>query len=333
MNKITNIKNIAQQHGVSVSTVSRALNNRKDISKDTREKILETAEQLNYKPNSIARSLVKNKSYTIGLMVPDISDPFFSKIASSIDENFFGKGYQVIYGNTLRDKENEKKFIDSVFSRKMDGVILTPEYLEDNEILKKISALQIPTLLLRRRPPKGIDIPFLDINHYHGACAAMEYMINKGHSNICFIGMTENSFISNERLRGFVDTLKKYEISFNNKQISVAGRTIEAGTSAMEKLYKENDYMTAVFASNDLLGIGALEWLAKNNISVPNDIAVVGFDNLDISSLYQIQLTTMSQPREEMGLLASKMLLEMIEKAEKVEPNLLNAKLVKRHTC
>ncbi|WP_255449088.1 LacI family DNA-binding transcriptional regulator [Virgibacillus sp. SK37] len=323
---------MAKHLNISVSTVSRALNNHSDINEMTKEKVLKAVGEMKYRPNTIARSLIQNKTYTVGLMVPDIADPFFSNVALGIEEVLSAQGYQVVYGNTSRNKAKEKKFIESVFDRKMDGILLTPDNL-DEDIISMLRNLKVPALFLRRRTPNSLNIPYIDVDHYEGACKAVEHLLSKGHRNICFMGMTEDSFISNERLRGFMETMHKHGIYPNDNQIVIAGRTIESGKLAMEKLYKKNKNMTALFASNDLLGIGALEWLSKNNIDVPNEVSVIGFDNLELSELYWIQMTTMAQPREMMGKMAAEKLLKMMDNSEKGKSILLHAELIRRQTC
>jgi LacI family transcriptional regulator len=293
---------------------------------------LEAVKKFNYRPNSIARSLIQKKSYTIGLMLPDIADPFFSNIAVGVESALSKNGYQVVYGSTFRKKEKEKKFLESVFDRKMDGVIITPDNIDD-ELISILKMIEVPVVFLRRRTPGKLDIPFVDVDHYTGACNAVEHLINKGHKSICFMGMTEDSFISNERLRGYIDTMKKHGFYPAEEKIEIAGRTTDSGKVAMSKLYLRNKEMTALFASNDLLAIGALEWLAINNIKVPQQIALIGFDDLEFSKLHWIQLTTMSQPRKTMGYMAGEMLLKMINGSNQNESVLLKASLVERRTC
>ena len=311
--------------------MSRALNNHNDINQETRKIVLDAAKELNYRPNSVARSLINNKTYTIGLMVPDIADPFFSSIAVGVENALSSKGYQVVYGNTLRDPLKEKTFIESVFDRKMDGVILTPNVL-DQDSIALLEKLKVPGVFLRRRTPEGLKIPFIDVDHYGGACGAVNHLISKGHTNIGFMGMTKDSFTSNERLRGYIDTMYQHQLDVREDSIKIAGRTIESGRMAMEQLYHENPNMTALFASNDLLGIGALEWLAKNDIRVPEQMAVIGFDNLELSELHWIQLSTMAQPRKTMGQLAAELLLRMINKEKDTDSIVLETNLIERKT-
>src|SRR5699024_8198953 len=222
--------------------------------------VLNVAYEIAYRSNNIVRSLISNKSYSIGLMVPDIADPFFSGIAAGVEDALSNEDYQVVYGNTSRDSTKEKKFIESVFARKMDGVILTPDKLEEDfvTLLKK---LNVPFVLLRRRTPDGLDFPFVDVDHYGGTQQAVKHLINQGYKKIGFMGMSKESFTSNERLRGYLDVMREYNLEVTESQISIAGRTIDSGRVAMGRLYKSNPDLTAVFASNDLIGIGVLEWL------------------------------------------------------------------------
>lgn len=328
---IVTIKDLAKQIGVSVSTVSRALNDHSDINENTKKYVLEMAEKLNYRPNGIARSLIQKKSLTIGLMVPDIADPFFSSIAVGVENVFSNSGYQVVYGNTSRNKLKEQRFIESVFERKMDGVIVTPDFI-DEQLVNLLKRLDVPVVFLRRRTPAGLDVPYVDVNHYSAACKAVEHLILNGHSRIGFIGMTEDSQISKDRLRGYLDTMNGHGYFPEESQMVVGGRTIDSGRLAMEKLYEQTPEITAVFASNDLLGIGALEWLALHNIKVPEQVSVIGFDNLEFTSLHWIQLTTMAQPRKQMGKLAAELLLDMINGSENCQSVLLEAKLIERKT-
>ncbi|MFS1512581.1 LacI family DNA-binding transcriptional regulator [Chengkuizengella sp. SCS-71B] len=330
------IKDIAKQLGISVSTVSRALNDHSDIKKETKMKVLETVKKLNYRPNSIARSLIHQRTYTVGLMIPDITDPFFSTISVGAQELLSEQGYQVIIGNTLRDSDKEKRFIESALERKMDGLIITPDHV-DEELVDMLSNINIPVVFLRRRPAKGLKVPFVDVNHYNGACQAVEHLISLGHKQIGYIGIPLETQIAIDRFQGYKDTLEKHNISYISDYIQLTGgRTIQSGRIAMDQLFSQIPEMTALFAYNDLLAIGALESLAQHNMNVPEAISIMGFDDLEISSLYWIQLSTMSQPRNQMGRHAAETLLKMMNHSdtdEIPESILLNSVLVNRNTC
>jgi len=330
---VANIKDIAKHLGVSVSTVSRAMNNHPDVREETKQQVMEAIRSLNYRPNAIAKGLIQKKTFTIGLMIPEISDPFFSGLANAVEETLSGHGYQVVYGNTNRDPAKEKQFISNAIGRQFDGLIITPDFLDD-ELIQLLESLDMPVVFLRRRTPAGLTMPFVDVDHYQAAIAAVNYLIELGHKDIGFIGMPESSFTGNERLRGYLDTLRKHGLAAGEDRIVVGGRTIEQGREAMSRLHEQNSRLTAVFAANDLLGIGALEWLAVNRQQAPDGLSIMGFDNLEYGELYWIRLTTMEQPRKEMGGRAAELLLQMIAtKDTKPESALIEAKLIVRQSC
>lgn len=330
---IPTIKDIAKELGVSVSTVSRALNNHPDISKETKEEVLRVIKQLNYTPNAVARSMIHRKTYTIGLMLPDITDPFLSSMAHGVEDVLSDSGYSIIYGNMSRRPDKEKRFLNSVVERKMDGIIVTPDFM-DEETIDLLQRLKIPVVFLRRRPPAELDFPFVDVDHYKGSCDAIHYLISLGHREIGFIGMPEFSFTGQERYRGYVDTLQHYGIAPNPIGVAFEGRTTAHGYQGMEKLAAQYEGMTAVFAANDMLGIGILEWLAVHEKQVPEQMSVIGFDNLEFADLHWIKLTTVAQPRMEMGKKAANLLMNMIlENRLTAESILLDTNLVIRQTC
>jgi len=330
---VASIKDVAKHLGISVSTVSRAINNHPDVSEETKRLVMEAIKTLNYRPNAIAKGLIQKKTYTIGLMIPEISDPFFADLANVVEETLSEQGYQVVYGNTGRNPEKEKLFLINAVERQFDGLIITPDHF-DKEFVELLAGLNKPVVLLRRRTPKGLSIPFVDVDHYKAATVAVDYLIGLGHREIGFIGITESSFTSNERLRGFVDTMRKHGLSADPDRIIFGGRTIDGGREAMGRLVERHPNLTAVFAANDLLGIGALEWLAMRGIAVPDQMSVIGFDNLEYADLHWIRLTTMGQPRDEMGRRAAQLVLQMIaDKDTTPESHLIQAKLIVRNTC
>lgn len=329
----TSIKTIAETLGLSVSTVSRALNNHPDINLKTKELILAKVKELNYTPNAFARGLINKKSYTVGLMIPDITDPFFADIAKEIENVLFPEGYQVVYGSTVRNAEKEKEFLKNAVSRQFDGLILTPDHF-DAEFYKLLKSLNVPVVLLRRRAVPQLNIPYIDVDHYQAACEAVNYLLELGHSEIGFLSMPTTSFTGQMRKQGYMDTLRENGLS---PMVVQGGRTIEDGREGMKNLLEKFN-VTAVFAANDLLGIGALEYLTIHNIKVPEKISVIGFDNLEISALHWIQLTTMSQPRKQMGEKVANLILQSIKAKDSseplpVQPELISAQLVKRKTC
>lgn len=330
---MTTIKDVAKKLGVSVSTVSRAMNNHPDIRPETKQEVLEAMKELNYTPNAVARSLIQRRSYTIGLMMPDITDPFLSAMAQGIEEVLSDDGYQVVYGNTSRSREKEESFLLSAGQRKMDGLIITSDFM-DSEMIQLLKNLDIPVVFLRRRPPAELEMPFVDVDHYQGSCKAVEYLLSLHHEHIGFIGMPEYSYTGQERYRAYRDTMNKHGIDIHPEGIVFGARSYEGGFQAMAQLASAYPQMTAVFAANDILAIGALEWLAEQKVSVPGQMSIVGFDNLEVSNLHWIKLTTVAQPRKEMGRRAAELLMTMIQtKGAKGSSILFDTELIIRNTC
>ncbi|MED5017343.1 LacI family DNA-binding transcriptional regulator [Paenibacillus chibensis] len=327
---VTNIKDVAKYLGISVSTVSRALNHYPDVSPITKNQVMDAVEHLNYRPNAVAKGLIQKKTFTVGLMIPDISDPICSLLAASVEKSFSDQGYQVVYGSTHRDPAKEKQFILNAISRQFDGLILTPDVL-DEELVSLLSDLRMPVVFLQRRTPEGLNAPFVDVDHYHAASAAVRNLITRGHQRIGFIAMPASSFTGSERKRGYLDTMSAYGLMPEMMGMVEGGRTIEQGRTAMAELYQRCPGLTAVFAANDLLAVGALEWLHQQHMNVPGQISVIGFDNLEHAALHWTQLTTMEQPTEEMGRKCALAMLRMMRDPKQLPVSeLIEAKLIER---
>lgn len=328
------IKDIAKELGLSVSTVSKALNNKSDVKRETRQKVLEEMERINYTPNVNARSLIKKKTNMVGLMLSDITDPSFSEVALGIEEVLSTSGYQLIYGNTFLEIKKEKDFLKSLLERKIDGIIMKPSNLNE-ELLNTINQLKIPIVFLRSlgKNEQELNISSIDVNHYQATYNVVEYLVKLGHRNIGFIGMTKESREEEDRFKGYSDCLKDNNINVSGQNITIPGTKIIDGGYGIRNLLNKNPNITAVFAANDLLAIGALDWLKERNYIVPNDISVIGFDNLEISRLHIINLTTVDLPRKEMGRQAAEMLLDMLssEAINKKEVK-LDTQLIIRNT-
>ena len=326
------IKNIAEELNISVSTVSRAINDHPEVSFDTKQKVLKTIKRLKYTPNALARGLIQKKTFTIGLMVPDITDLYFSSIANDVEEFFSEAGYQIIYGNSSRKPEKEKKFLISSVERKIDGLIVTPDYV-DRDMIEWLKQIGIPVVFLRRRPPSGLNVPFIDVDNYKGACTAMNYLYSLGHENIGFISMPEYAFAGRERQRGFLDTQNKKGVDTYQIE-NTEENSMEQGAMALERLVKKAPNVTAIFAASDQLAIGALERLEQRGIKVPDELSILGFGDLELSRLHWINLTTMSQPWKDLGKKAASMLLNMLKDDEYIpKSEVLDTPLIVRRSC
>jgi DNA-binding LacI/PurR family transcriptional regulator len=310
------IKDIAKELDISVSTVSRALNNNADVSRKTRERVLETAKQMRYQPNVNARSLITKKSNMIGLMLSDITDPFFSEVALGVEDILSKQGFQVIYGNTLLDSGKEQRFFSSLLERNIDGIIMKPGKL-NNDMIGMIEQANVPIVFLRSalENEQHLNISTIDVNQTEAAASAVQHLIDEGHKIIGYLGMAKQAVESKERYYGYLKSLRANNIEANEQLVYKVGGRIVHGRVGVEKLMKQSQPPTAIFTENDLLAVGVIDWLRTNGFGVPEDISVMGFENLEISGLHQIGLSTVHLPRKEIGYHAAKLLLNMIRKS------------------
>jgi len=325
------IKDIAKHLNISKSSVSRAINNDPNINPETKEKVLEACRQLNYIPNMSARSLIQKEGRIVGLMIPDISDSFFSVSAYGVEEVMKANKKEVFYYSTSRDPQQVRQFLISAMEHRFSGVFITPN-VWDKKLIEMLSKISIPVVSLRRKPPPGVDIPFVDANHFQGAYDAVTHLYDLGHRKIGFIKL--DTVVGAERESGYQAAIHKYGLEPVTEKSGVSmGRSTDlpAGKTAAQNLLERRPDLTAIFAANDSLAIGVLSYMAEKGVHCPDDISVIGFDNLDITNLHWIKLTTIEQPRKDIGLKAAKMLLSMIQNYEcRPEPIILDTVLVTR---
>ncbi len=331
-NAIRTIRDVAKHLNISVSTVSRCLNNYPDVNPDTRKRILDAIAELNYVPNVSARNITRKSTRTIGLTIPDIQDPFFSVNADAVEDVSRKQGYELIYGSLARSSDRLVDFIRRAVEMRLDGLIITPDAWDDN-LLGMLRHLEMPVVSLRRKPPPGVDIPFVDADHYSGARTLVEYLISIGHRRI---GHVEHSvMLGAERSRGYADVMREHDLETHIRATgSTTGRlqaSVNNGRRAMAELLADVPDLTAVFVANDLLAMGAMEHCARSGIRVPDDISIAGFDNLEYAEFYWFQFTTMKIDRPELGRRAADMLLRMIQgKVKRPKSFLLEPGLIVR---
>ncbi len=331
---IRTIRDVAKHLNISVSTVSRCLNNYPDVNPDTRNRILAAIADLNYVPNDAARNITRKSTRTIGLTIPDIQDPFFSANADAVEEVSRKQGYELIYGSLARSSERLVDFIKRAAEMRLDGLIITPDAWDDG-LLAALARLEMPVVALRRKPPAGVDIPFVDADHYGGARAMVEYLVSIGHRRI---GHVEHStMLGAERRRGYLDVMREHGLEPHIRATgSISGRlhaSVHNGRRATAELLAEAGDLSAVFVASDLLAMGTMEHCARAGIRVPDDLSVAGFDNLEYAEFYWFQFTTMAVDRPELGRRAANLLLRMIQgKVKKPKPFLLETELIVRNS-
>ena len=328
--KVT-IKDIAKKADVSVTTVSRVLNNKPDVGDDTRAKILKLIEDMNYNPNSVARGLVMQKTHTIGLIIPDISNPFFPQIARAIEDKAQEHGYSVIFFNTDNHLEREKKAVELFKSKQVDGLIVSLS-LGNEEILKELKASNYPVVQIDRSVLND-SYPLVSIDNKNSSYQMVEYMLKKGYRKIAHISGDLNTTTARERLEGYQKAISDYEIEINEDYIIEGDYSQKSGFEAVKKLLKLKNSPTAVFAANDLSAAGVYKALFAADLKIPEDMAVAGHDDIGIASLLRPELTTMRQPKYSLGERAVSVLLKMINNSgTECEDQILKTNLIIRES-
>ncbi|OFW55009.1 MAG: hypothetical protein A2163_05835 [Actinobacteria bacterium RBG_13_35_12] len=332
--KIT-IREIAELAGVSRTTISRVLSGGKFVKKSTRDRVMEIIEEKEYKPSIMAQSLRTNRTRTIGLVLADIENPFYSRVAKGVIDAAEEKNYNVILCNSNNDINLEEKDIRTLIGRGVDGLLLTTVELKMKTI-ENMRDKGFPFLLIDCK----LDIPGVNYvvnDDYYGAELATEYLIKLGHKKIFFLGNRKLLSLK-ERFRGFKDTLEHYKIDNNNN--FVPSKFIKTGgvydiEGIIRYLLSRQENITAIFSGNDYSAIKSIEEITDKGIKVPEDISVIGYDNIKISSMIKVPLTTIRQPKYLLGKLATEQLLEMLENKsdKKLRRVILRPELIIRQSC
>ena len=306
----TTIKDIAEETGFSYATVSRALNNKYGVKQNTRDLILQVAQTRGYTPNGIARGLVKKQTYSIGLIIPDISNPFFPEVTRGIEKRAKEKGYSVFLCNTNYESDQEAHYLQLLIERRVDGIILASGF-QDASLLGSLSVGTVPIVSLCARYD-NIKDSFVIIDNERGGFIATKHLIEQGYPTIGFIGAKSDGFAEDQRYRGYRQALEKFNIPFEERFVFAGDMKRETGYRIIKRIIADQDYPRALFVENDLMALGVIQGIKESGLRVPDDIAVVGFDDIAFAAFPEIGLTTIRQPKFKMGKLAADILLERI---------------------
>ncbi|MDW7659601.1 MAG: LacI family DNA-binding transcriptional regulator [Bacillota bacterium] len=302
------IKDIAQRAGVSYATVSRALNGRHDVSEVTRQKIFDLAREMGYQPNAIARSLVKQKSQIIAVIVPDVSNPFFADITMAVNEAADDAGYTTMICNTGWDPVKEQEKLRIMVEQRVEGIILKPTAFIRPGALE---ALNLPVILFWHA--MADDLSYIEVDHEAGGRLAVSHLIERGHRRIAYIGGIETSPSNQIRLMTYQKTLQEHGRTVDSKLISYGPFRQESGYARIAALMKSDKPPDAVFCGNDIIAMGVLQYARDSKIKVPQDLAIIGFDDIACASLPLVGLSTVSQPRDKLGREALQALVREID--------------------
>ncbi|WP_094548425.1 LacI family DNA-binding transcriptional regulator [Petroclostridium xylanilyticum] len=322
------IKDIAKVANVSYATVSRALSNHPEVSDKTKKRIQDLAKAMGYTPNAIARGLVTKNTHTIGLIIPDITNPFFPEVAQGIEDCANRNGYQVFLCNSNWQLNKEKEYLKALYEKRVEGIVIGPVSNDVSHLLDTVNK-NVP-LVFAAYKPQIEECNYVATDDYKSAVIAMEYLIKLGHRKIAFIGGQHKV-----RLNGYIDILQKYNIPVMPSYIKYGQFKQESGYQMAKELLIENEIPTAILAGNDIIALGVIQAIEEFGLSVPNNISVVGFDDISFAALDKIQLTTVFQPKYKIGELCVEILLDKIKNPDnhKFVHKILEPKLIIRKTC
>lgn len=332
------IKDIAKAVGVSYSTVSRALNHQRGTNPETRDRILKAAAEMGYEPNAIARSLVTNRSNTLAFVLPDLSNPFFTSILQAAEHEADERGYQLLICETRWETKKEKQEIKLLSEKRVDGILLYPTSAPLDE---SYAHTRTPMVVFGYAQTNLRQCcSFVEVNNEEGCRKAVEHMLERGYQRLAYLGGPNHSTSSHTRHHGFLQTLKEHGLTADPDLISEGKFDIETGYSQTQKLLAmpQHKRPDGLICGNDMIALGALQALAENDVAVPEEMGVIGFDDVRFASLPQIQLTTIKIPCEDMGLMGTRLLLDRLHADgdhAKSSPNcrmILEPQLIERKT-
>lgn len=332
MKQVT-MRDVATLAGVSTTTVSHVINNTRKVEELTRQNVLHAMDELGYLPNSIARSLRSGETRTIGLIVPDVANLFFAEIARRIETIGFRQGYSVILCNSDNDTDKQKFYIQTLLEKQVDGVIFISAG-ESSDDLNRLVQSNIPIVVADRDVPLSLaDVVML--NNEKAGYTATRHLIDLGHKSIACITGPNNLSPSMKRAEGYKRALTEAGLEFHPEFLLQADFQYTGGEEAMQHLLKRGHRPTAVFVLNDMMAIGAITAVRKSGLSVPEDISIVGFDDINLSAAITPSLTTVAQPITEMAEISTRLLVEKMQSDNipgKNQKIILDAELVIRES-
>lgn len=313
---MSTISDVAKLSGLSKTTVSRVLNNHPYVSEDKKKKVLKAMKELGYSPNPAARRLRGQLTTTIGVIVPRIVNPFFSYLVNSIEQTAFTQGYQVLICQSNEDKEKELAFLNLLKTKQIDGIVMT-SIENDWDIIEQYT--EYGPIVLCNEYLNNPDVPIVRIDQNKGAYIGINHLIQKGHRKIayCTGGLFDEQGKDKDRNQGFQKALKEAGIMINPKWIFVNQHTIEDGKRVIKQILEMDDRPTAVFTGSDEVAGGMMIEAKEHGLTIPDDIAIIGFDDQPIAELLDPQLTTIRQPVNQMGEKAVELIIGLLNNPEK----------------
>lgn len=330
------LKEIAKELGMSAMTVSRALNNKDNVDENTKKRVVEKANSMGYTPNHVAKSLVSRKTFTIGVVIPEINHAFFSEVISGIEEVTYKRNYQLFLTNSAELAEREKSSINALQSKRVDGILIScAETANDVDYYKKIIDSGLPFVFFDRCV-ENLGASCVGVNDYESSKIITTHLIDHGYSRIAHLCGAEDVSIAGKRMRGFGDALNERGLLVDDTLIEESGFNEKGGYKAMKLILERtgDNPPRAVLAVNDPAAFGAIKAIKEAGFSIPGDIAIVGFSDDIRSELIECPLTTIRQPAFLIGKTAAQKLIDTIDnRDEPIESIELKNELIIRRSC
>lgn len=334
---MVSINDVAERANVSISTVSRVINQNANVSREKKEAVLKAVDELDYIPNGLAQGLVTKKSKSIGVLIADVANLYYSYLVKSIEKELRTAGYYAVIGNTEWDAKREKEYIRHLIQRQVDGFILASTSLSENYI-NQLTEKNIPIIVLDREI-KSDKIDVIRINDYKGGYQAAEHLIECGYEYFIHLKGPGFTVTAADRSRGFKDCMQEHSINPQNYLMLSSSFVEEEAASKMSSFLDTSNYKNkkiGIFAANDAAAFGVLKELKRRNIKVPNEAGVIGFDNVNFAEYSSPSLTTINRSISDVGKISAEILLARLNKDEnetiKTQNRKLEVELIKRES-
>ncbi len=293
------IYDIAKLAGVSIATVSKVFNGKGRISESTRQRILRISEEINYQPNMLASALTGKKTYTIGLLIPDLVNPFFAELARHVEDRSHELGFNLVICNTDNNADKENKYIQLLRQKSADGIIVATG-VRNEALLKELIEQHMPVALIAREQ-STLAASSVVVDDYAGGYSAAAYLAEGGHKRIAVLAESLTVSSSKERIRGYRQALGEAGIRYDSSLIYVSDFSVQGGKQMALQALAAHPRPSAIFACNDILAIGAMQAARELGIRIPQELSVVGFDNTILASMTDPPMSTVAQPIQQMG--------------------------------
>lgn len=325
------LADVARAAAVNISTVSRALSGAYGVRRSTRQKVREAAERLAYRPNRVARGLATGRSHTLGLIVSDIRNPYFAEVARGAEDAASQAGYDLVLCNSDLDPGKQMRYVRALLEKRVDGLLMNSVAELNRQQQQELAACGLPIVLLNISP--GLrTFSTVSGDNFEGGCLAGAYLLGLGHRRIAHLSGPRRHGNLTARAKGF---LKAMQATDATPTVIHGEQTYTGGYHMAKKVLAQHPDVTAMFAGNDAMAFGAVKAILEAGLSVPEDLSLVGFDNVELASIIRPPLTTIHQPKYEMGQGAVEILLRLADRTgpRMPEHHVLGVQLVERQSC